>query len=171
MILKKNVFIVVIVFMLFFTGIGFFPGKEFLFANTSNPDMMNIVSGNVLIQTVLFLVVIFFFFLFLRKKFKRKYTIAVLLVIATWVLCGRTIGVMVWPDGQFSTGWFHMETERFYLCGPNEDCETTLYSHTKIEKLSFWRVRMKNEYCEKIIFIGPFIWNDVNHVFEKIVKK
>lgn len=97
----------------------------------------------------------------LLYKFNSKVLRISLLSIALvfWLLAGRKVGVKKFEDGRVNYGWYSFETGKFFLCDKEDiECETVIANKTSIEKLSFWRVKIKNEDINETIFIGPITW-------------
>ncbi|GHT17544.1 hypothetical protein FACS189429_1850 [Bacteroidia bacterium] len=159
--MKKNIFIsVVLVFMLIITSIGFFPSiLSFLIAQGSD-CLLTLVNSNVFLQ--IFFIVLIILCLFFRKKI-RKHIFCFLITISAimWLMSGRTIGHIPYPDDKIITGWFCFPTSNMYMCNSIDDdmdCETLLYN-TTIEKRPFWFILLKNKKRDELIFVGPVIWN------------
>ena len=112
------------------------------------------------------LLILFGTILFYFLKTGRKLLFVFLgVTIILWLLSGRTIGAIVDPEGKIVVGWFYIETEEFYVCDRKTDCESVFYYQTKIEKLPFWRIEIKNGNIDKRIFVGPFIWDKTLSIF------
>ena len=75
-------------------------------------------------------------------------------------------GAQSCPDGRIITGWYYIETNKLYLCKEGYDCETILSRESVVNKLSLWRINIKNKDVDKVIFIGPFTWYSSSKIFE-----
>jgi hypothetical protein len=100
---------------------------------------------------------------YFKKPSKLKLA-ALSLLMLLWLLSGRTTAMLVTED-EIATGWFYIPTTRFTLCNPNEDCEVTHYNKTKVQALSFWRIRITNSTVDETLFIGPFAWAETKKLF------
>jgi len=87
------------------------------------------------------------------------------LCILFWFASGRVVSILVWPDARINTGWFNAATEEIKLCNVKNDCETVMTQKTQTENLFFWRIRIKNENIDRIIFVGPFLWSKTVRMF------
>lgn len=151
--------------MVVFTAIGYSSGRILGFAGVSSADYtMHLASIHVAWSTALLILFGALLFYFLKKRGKVLAIFLGLLFIL-WFLSGRTIGALVDPDGKIVVGWFYIETGEFYVCNRKTDCESVFYYQTKIERLPFWRIKIKNVNIDKVIFVGPFIWNKTLNIF------
>ncbi len=154
--IKIIVSVILLLIMFGLTALGFFL-KVSLVGGSIN-SMEDIVAIN---GAWLAIIVVIFGFLLFYSLYKPSNVKLIFLgvIIVIWFLSGRMISIIFWPDGRVTTGWFGIPTDTFYLCTGKTDCETTIAYHTKTENLFFWRIRLKNENVDKVIFVGPFIWN------------
>jgi len=106
-------------------------------------------------------------FLFLRKATVIKFVILALSFLL-WTLSGRMIAIGL--DGRLTYGWFNILSEDTSLCDEKSDCETMIYYQTKTEKLSFWRIRVKNKNIDEVIFAGPLLWGRTVKLFDEIAE-
>jgi hypothetical protein len=145
----------------------FSPANKFVFGGTSADYMLNLAALNVtwpIALLVLYAISAWFY----HKKPNRMRLASVSTVVILWVLCGRMVGTLLWPEGKVITGWYYIPTNDFKLCDGSTDCETVIYYQAHIEKLSFWRLKIKSKNIDQTIFVGPFIWNEVPKVFGEI---
>lgn len=114
------------------------------------------------------------FIILLCWYFKSPNTIKLICLGACfclWALSGRMVSVIPFQEGRLNAGWFNISTNEFYLCkSPQHNCDGIFLHETQMENLSFWRIRIKNENIEKIIFVGPFIWNQTQKLFTDKVR-
>jgi hypothetical protein len=100
-------------------------------------------------------------------KNPKAFKIALLAIFCImWLLSGRIIGFKPFPDGRVNLGWYCFEFQKFCLCNGNSDCEIMIAYKSKVEPLSFWRLRIKNENVNRIFFIGPFTWKSSLKILE-----
>jgi hypothetical protein len=133
------------------------PFNRMQFSGTSGEYMMIIVSGSALVQTLLLFGIGYGLYHVGQRPTLRAATLFVAVALV-WVLSGRKVGVLRWPEGRVYVGWFSIRTEQFSLCVPTEDCEATTL-HTIVTPLPFWRVRLANAHSQRIVFIGPVTWD------------
>ena len=105
---------------------------------------------------------------FYHRQPSRIRLVSVCAIVALWVICGRMVGALFWPEGKIITGWYYFPTDDFKLCDGTIDCETVVDYQTHMEKLAFWRVKIKNKNVDQTIFVGPFIWDQIPKVFSDI---
>ncbi len=150
------------------TTLGFFPTTaSFTFARGSD-GLMELISINVWVQASL----VFVFgtvAIAYKNRYKKKAYIILSLLFLVWFMSGRTISIF--PDGRLSTGWFYWETSRINICQNEIDCEKVFYYETKVETLPLWRIRIKNKQTDKIIFIGPLLWEKAIKLFQNNFSK
>lgn len=148
--------------MIALTSFGYFSSTSLVTGSISS--MESLAATNVTLPTLLLILfgLLLYYYFKVPKKTKLLFLGVIMLL---WILSGRVISIIIWPDGRITTGWFYIPTERFYLCNDKSNCETLVAYHTKIETLPFWRVRIKNENTDEIIFVGPFLWNKAKKVF------
>ena len=130
--------------------------NRFAFSGTSGEYMLRIVSGSAIVQGLLLLGVGVGLYR-VAQRATSGWTALVVLVALWWGLSGRKVGLALWDEGRVYTGWFCLQTDQFTLCGPTQDCETTLL-HTSVTPLPFWRVRLANAHGQRSFFIGPVTW-------------
>jgi hypothetical protein len=161
----KLIFIAVIfIIMMFLTAIPYVGDSPSL-AGGSIGSIMIMITIRAAISTVLLVAFVLMSYFYFKKKVKAVFLILTFLL---WFVSGRMIGIL--PDGRLSTGWFYMETDRIDLCDHKTDCETVMAQQTKIQKLLFWRIRVKNKTTDQIIFVGPMLWNNALKVFHETFK-
>jgi hypothetical protein len=159
---KIIIVVIVLLLMIAATSLDYFFKHSLV--GGSIDSMENIVTVPVIFPTVL--IMIFFWLLYWYFKSPNNIKLVSLLIcIFLWVSSGRMISIITWPDGRVNTGWFNIPTNQFYLCNPQADCETTVSYKTKTENLFFWRIRVKNENIDKVVFVGPFLWNKTLRLF------
>jgi len=125
------------------------------FSNDSGGYLSIISSINITVSMISFM----FFYFFIIKKIRYHYFLLFVLIII-WLFSGRRISIRT-EKCRVSTGWFFIKTNSFSLCKLADcDCENVYYK-TTYEKLSFWRIRIKNTKVNKTIFIGPIVWSKV----------
>ena len=156
----KNIKIIIsailLVVMATLTASGYF-----LKANLARGDMESmedIAAVNGAWPAIFLVISGFLLFYYLSQPTKVKLAFLGITIIL-WLLSGRMISMIFWPDGKLTTGWFSVPTEKFSLCNGKTNCETIMAYHTKTENLFFWRIRIKNENVDKIVFVGPFLWS------------
>jgi hypothetical protein len=137
------------------TGVGYFPDTPNLDGGSVD-STMSFASLPVIYPTIFLVIFGLLLFIYLKKPTVIK-SVFLSLNLFLWILSGRMIGIG-WPDGRLSSGWFNVGTESVFLCDEKNDCETTIYYQTKVEKLLFWRVRIKNQNFNEVIFVGPLLW-------------
>jgi hypothetical protein len=101
------------------------------------------------------------------KKFNAAKLFLLAIVFSCWLLSGRIVSILVWPEVIVNTGWFIMQDEKINLCENQPDCETAVIKGTSVTTLNFWRIRIKNNKLNKVVFVGPFIWNKTLDNFSK----
>lgn len=152
---------VVFMIMMILTAIPYIGDNPSL-AGGSIGSIMIMITTYVVISTALLVAFVLISYFYIKNKVKSVFLIITFLL---WFLSGRMIGIL--PDGRLSTGWFYMETGRVDLCDHKTDCETVMAQQTKIQKLFFWRIRVKNKTTDQIIFVGPMLWNNALKVFHE----
>lgn len=168
--MKKIIYTsVILVFMIIITSIGFFPSLlTFLIAQGSD-CLLILDSSNVLLQ--LFFIVLIILSLFFREKIRKNLSrLIIITLVIMWIISGRVIGHIPWPDDKIITGWFCIPLSKIYMCNStddNIDCEALIYK-TIVKKKPFWFILLKNEKREKLIFVGPIIWEKTINSFQKI---
>jgi hypothetical protein len=161
----KLIFIAVIfIIMMFLTAIPYVGDSPSL-AGGSIGSIMIMITIRAAISTVLLVAFVLMSYFYFKKKVKAVFLILTFLL---WFVSGRMIGIL--PDGRLSTGWFYMETDRIDLCDHKTDCETVMAQQTKIQKLIFLSIRLKNKTTDQIIFVGPMLWNNALKVFHETFK-
>ena len=130
--------------------------NRFEFARTSAEYMMTIVSGPAVLQGLLLFAAGYCLFRLIRGPF-TPWAGLFLAVALAWGLSGRKVGVL-FSEGRVYAGWFHVQMNRFSLCVPEEDCETTIYRVT-VTPLSYWRVRLSTAHTQRVLFVGPVNWH------------
>jgi hypothetical protein len=155
---------VIFIIMMFLTAIPYVGDSPSL-AGGSIGSIMIMITIRAAISTVLLVAFVLMSYFYFKKKVKAVFLILTFLL---WFVSGRMIGIL--PDGRLSTGWFYMETDRIDLCDHKTDCETVMAQQTKIQKLLFWRIRVKNKTTDQIIFVGPMLWNNALKVFHETFK-
>jgi hypothetical protein len=89
------------------------------------------------------------------------------LCILLWFLSGREVCITL-INTKVMTGWFYTAVNDYNPCASTQyDCETIINQNTTTEKLSFWRIRIKNNDFDEIIFVGPFIWDKTVKMFSE----
>ncbi len=88
-------------------------------------------------------------------------TVLLTVVFIIWILVGRTVSILVWPEIVVNSGWFNFRTSQLSLCSEKGDCETEVVEEVRLTQLSFWRIRLKSKNSDKVIFVGPFIWKEI----------
>lgn len=136
-----------------------------IFIGGSTESLMDVSSVNMTLQLVLTFISIVLAVLYFRKNHKKLYLILFTLTLFMWILAGRTIAVS--PYGKVITGWNYIEFNSFEICLNADDCETTVYYDTRIERLSFWRIEIKNKNVEKRLFLGPIVWRNTLNIINK----
>ncbi|MGZ3777712.1 MAG: hypothetical protein ACXVIY_10050 [Mucilaginibacter sp.] len=159
--------IIVFALMLTITLAYFSPANKFVFGRNSADYMLKLAAVSV-VWPIALLVLYLLFAWFYHRKPNRTRLALVTTVVLLWFLCGRMVGTLLWPEGKVITGWYYIPTYDFKLCGGDTDCETVVYYQTHIEKLAFWRLRIKNRNVDQTVFAGPFIWNQIPEVFSEI---
>jgi len=133
-------------------------------------DSMEVITSASIVCPLIFmgLFCITSYFYFKRPDVLKL--IVLLIWISLWLLSGRMIGIVVWPDIKVNIGWFDEPTESINLCARNADCETIVAQKTKATALPFWRLRIENPYVDQVIFVGPFIWGRTLKMFNEKLK-
>lgn len=162
--MKITLSIIIFLAMAALTAIGYTSANTFFFAGGSIASLMDLAAMPVIIPTSLLIVFGLLLYFYWRKNSKVK-LVNLGIVMLLWFLSGRTVGMIVYPDGEVVTGWFYIQTGRFYICDQKTDCETTIGYHTKTESLPFWGIRIKNRNTDKLVFTGPFLWNRTAKLF------
>lgn len=154
--IKIIISVILLMIMFGLTAMGFFLKISLVGGSMDSMEEMAIINGAWLAIILVIFGFLLFYYLYKPGKVKLIFLGAIVVI---WFLSGRMISIVFWPDGRMTTGWFGISTDTFYLCTGKTDCETTIAYHTKTENLFFWRIRLKNENVDKVIFVGPFIWN------------
>jgi hypothetical protein len=162
--MKLAVSILLFILMALLTANGYTATNTYFFAGGSMASLMSVAALPAAVPTTLLAIfgVLLYFYLRRDKRIKLAY-LAVVMVL--WFLSGRTIGTILYPNGQVVTGWFYIATDKFLVCNQKTDCETTIGYRTKTESLSLWRIHIKNDSTDKEIFVGPFLWHRTVHLF------
>ena len=155
-VIKIIVSVILLMVMLALTALGFFLKISLVAGSVDSMEDLIALSGA---WPAMFLVLFAFLLFYYLYKPDRVKLVFLGITVALWFLSGRMISIIFWPDGRVTTGWFSASTETFHLCDNKSDCEATIAYHTKTENLFFWRIRVRNENIDKVIFVGPFIWN------------
>lgn len=137
----------------------------FIFAKGSTSTMVKIATSSWQLKMCLALLLPILLTIFLKFK-KKMYLLLFSLILIIWIIAGRTVGFVTFPDGKIITGWFHIGMNDFNLCDHSIDCETQIDYKTSINKLPFWRIQIKNDLVDKTIFIGPIVWNKTVQVLD-----
>ena len=153
----KVIKILVVFFLILITYLGFGETAKLFYTNESATYLTELSSINIIISIVSVLIFVFvIFYKFKNKTFKASLLFIVLLL---WLLAGVKVGVKKFEDGRVNYGVYCFEVNRFFLCDKKDlECESIIANRTSVEELSFWRVKIKNEDIEEIIFIGPLTW-------------
>ena len=80
------------------------------------------------------------------------------------------VSVGLFPDTRINCGWIYHKTETINLSSELKDPED-VFLDTSFEKLSFWRIRIVNNDVNKVIFVGPIIWDKTIVLFDKFNMK
>ena len=139
--------------------------NRFFFANGSGESLMKLIEPNFYFQITLFLFcTILWFKLMLLTNLKNL--ILFLFLFFVWIINGRTIGVLPFPNGNVKLGWFYFETNEFDVCvNQNTDCQTIMDYQTVVKENIFWIIKIKNKEINKNFFVGPIIWNKTMKIF------
>ena len=160
--LLKILLTTLLLIMAAFTALCYSPDAKLLLVNTSAGYMVQVAAVHPLLPTallVLFAVAQRLYYI--EPGFKKFALLSAILL--SWFLSGRIIATKIYPDGTVSTAWFYIPTQSFDVCHDVKfDCEAMLASHTITERLSFWRLRIRNENTDRTIFVGPFVWGKAN---------
>ena len=130
-------------------------------------DSMEVVASASIICPLIFMGLFCITSYFYFKKPNVLKLIMLLIWISLWILSGRMISIVVWPDVKVNIGLFDEPTESINLCAPNADCETIVAQKTTVTALALWRLRIKNPYVDQVIFVGPFIWGRTLKMFNE----
>lgn len=156
--------------MLAISFLIFFKSVTILFTRES-ADYLSVISNVNQWFSVLFFIGYLFLTISIYKKFSYSASAVILLLFCLWLLNGRVMAFKAFPEGRVIAGWYYVETKRFNLCPTGFDCESIIFKESKVDKLSFWRIRISNKQVDEIIFVGPFTWNECIGVFERYIKK
>ena len=159
--------------MILLTCIGCFRSDaRFLFAMGSD-SLLNMISGKIYIQSIF--IVAFIMTVLIQIKIKQliKYiNIVLIFIFVLWMLSGRTIGYIPYPEEKIKTGWFYLPMNQIFICNKNNnvdiDCEKISYYETFVEVKPFWCIQVTNKEMSKVIFVGPFIWSNTLDMFKNI---
>lgn len=147
-----------------------FKDIKILFTRESAGYLSNISDVNH-ISSILFLACYIGVLVFSLKNLRVGNIFILVTCFGLWLLSGRVVALKPFPDGRVITGWYYVETNKFYLCSVKDDCETIIYKDSKVTMLSFWRIRVTNKNMNKEIFFGPFTWNSCFLVFDRSINK
>jgi len=165
-IIKIISLVILCILMVMLTGVGYLPDTPNLDGGSID-SLMSFASLPVLYPTIFLVIFGLLLFIYLKKPTVIK-SVFLSLGLFLWILSGRMIGIG-WPDGRVSSGWFNTRTDMFYLCDDKTDCETMIYYQTQTQNLSFWRIRIKNQNIDKVIFVGPLLWDRTITMIKKTV--
>lgn len=147
---------VLFVGMLLLTYLGNSAIRRILFSDSSADYMLTAEQAPAALQ-VLWLSLAGVLLYRCAQRLEAKRVLLFALVGLCWGLSGRTVGIMLSPEGKVYAGWFYLRTDRFRVCPSESECEATIYQ-TTAEPLPFWRVRIKNAHFSRVLFIGPMNW-------------
>lgn len=165
----RNTLLYVIASLMFLaTAIGFDKNFGTFFLAGGSDVLMSYASTDLFVRLLFWLAFVVCVILF--DKFLSKKLSPVLLVIffTLWVLSGRMIAIF--PDGRLVGGWFYIATETANLCKDATDCEMVLYNETSYTRKPLWCISVKNKEMSVVKFVGPFIENEVSHLFARFAK-
>jgi hypothetical protein len=157
--------ILVVIFLILITYLGYGETAKLFYTNESATYLTELSSINIIISIVSILIFVFIiFYKFSNRAFKISLSFFVLLL---WLLSGIKVGVKKFEDGRVNYGVYCFETNRFFLCEKEDlECESIIANRTSVEGMSFWRVKIKNEDIEEIIFVGPITWSKAIEVLK-----
>ncbi|WP_425236609.1 hypothetical protein [Ulvibacterium sp.] len=136
-----------------------------IFYTSESAEYMTDVSNINLIYCLGALLTFLSAVLFIKRK-SLKY-ICLFLCFSIWLLSTRKVAISQFYQGRLGVGWNCFLTDEFFMCNEESNCETTLAYDTTIEKISLWRVTIKNEKLNRTIFIGPLTWSGTVKMLEK----
>lgn len=160
-------FISIILFsvMTLLTVVTLFSNFNRSFFAGGSEALMKITTPNFFLQILLLLICGFLWYKLLRS-FNVTIFVLCISVFMLWLMSGRAIGVF--PDGKIKTGWFYFATNEINVCVDDKaDCETVTNYQTTVEKIFFWRVRIKNKQINQKIFIGPVVWSSASKMLQE----
>jgi hypothetical protein len=128
-----------------------------MFSNDSAGYLTEVSNINISVSVI---AIILFCFFIIKKNIGLLFALIII-----WLFSGRRISIRNTEKCRISTGWFFIETNSFSLC-KLKDCDCEIIHETTYEKLSFYRVKIKNKEIRKTIFIGPMVWSRVIEVLE-----
>ena len=164
-IIKLVTLVLFLIIMVFLTIVGYYSNELTGLGNGSIDTFAIIIKMTAVFPSLFLACCIILSYFYVKNNLKLIFLV---MAFSLWVLSGRMI--CIWPDGRLSAGWYCIETERFYLCEKQSDCETVMAQQTKLQKLFFWRVRVKNTTTDQIIFVGPMLWNNAIKVLHETFK-
>ncbi|GHV14869.1 hypothetical protein FACS1894169_04670 [Bacteroidia bacterium] len=163
--MKNIIYKTVLGIMILFTLLDIFSLSSFLLAQGSDV-MMTFVNVSVWVK-ILFIVVFCLTYYFRQKI---RYVDAIfIIVILSWTLSGYSIVHNSYPEDKIISGWYFVRANEILVCGDNDtDCENIVNNKTVCSKLSFWRIKIKNERIDQTFFVGPLIWAQSKQSLKKI---
>jgi hypothetical protein len=156
----KICIVIVAILMLVGTSMIFLKDIKILFTSESADYLSSISEPNRLLS-ILFFIGFSSMTIFIFRDYNKIKLIILFLLLGLWLLSGRIIAIKEFPDGRIITGWYYIQTNSYFLCGNDSDCETTLAKESTITKLPLWRINIKNKHTNKVIFVGPFVWHSI----------